>query len=133
VVEFVVLAVVLLVPLAYLVVALARVQAGSFAASQAAREAGRAFVTAEDDSAAPARARAAAHIAFLDHDVDGLGRLTIDCDGVPCLRPDGVVETTATVRVPLPFVPEFVGDAVPLSVPVSASQVLRVDRFRGSS
>ncbi|MGL4175308.1 MAG: TadE/TadG family type IV pilus assembly protein [Dermatophilaceae bacterium] len=132
VVEFVFLAVVLMVPLIYLVLMLARVQAGSYAVSQAAREAGRAYVTAERADLATSRAQAAARLAFADHDFEDDGTLRIDCDGNPCLRPDGRVETTATVRVPLPFVPTFVQDAVPLSVPVEASQLSTVDRFRGS-
>ena len=131
VVEFVVLAVLMLIPLIYLVMMMARLQAGSFAVSQAAREAGRAYVTADSGRIAPDRAQAAATIAFLDHSFEGNGRLTIACDGTPCLRPDGRIETTATVRVPLPLIPAFVREVVPMSVPVSASQVSTVDRFRG--
>ena len=131
VVEFVVLAVLLLIPLVYLVMVMARLQAGSYAVSQAAREAGRAFVTADSAPAAEARAQAAARIAFLDHAFDDEGRVVVGCDGAPCLRPDGRVETTATVSVPLPLVPTFVRDVVPLSVPVSASHLSTVDRFRG--
>ena len=130
VVEFVVLAVLMLIPLVYLVMMLARVQAGSYAVSQAAREAGRAYVTAEAGDQAAGRAEAAARIAFLDHSFEESGRLTIACDGIPCLRPDGHVETTATVRVPLPLVPSFVRHVIPLSVPVSASHLSTVDRFR---
>ena len=44
-VEFVFLAVLMMVPLIYLVMVLARLQAGSYAASAAVREAGRAYVT----------------------------------------------------------------------------------------
>ena len=131
VVEFVVLAVLMLVPLVYLVLTMARVQAASYAVSQAAREAGRAFVTAPSGDTAAARAHAAARIAFLDHSMEDAGRLAVACDGAPCLRPDGRVETTATVRVPLPLVPAFARRAVPLSVPVSASHLSTVDRFRG--
>ncbi len=131
VVEFVVLAVLMLVPLVYLVMMLARVQAGSYAVSQAAREAGRAYVTAEAGDDAAARAEAAARIAFMDHSFEDSGRLSVACNGTPCLRPDGQVETTATVRVPLPLVPSFVRDVIPLSVPVSASHLSTVDRFRG--
>lgn len=131
VVEFVVLAVLLLIPLMYLVMVMARLQAGSYAVSQAAREAGRAFVTAESGEHAAARAEAAARIAFLDHSFEDVGRVLVSCDGSPCLRPDGRVETTATVRVPLPLVPAFVREVVPLSVPVSASHLSTVDRFRG--
>lgn len=131
VVEFVVLAVLMLIPLVYLVMMMARLQAGSFAVSQAAREAGRAYVTAESGQDAPARAQAAARIAFLDHSFEDDGRLAIACDGSPCLRPDGRVETTATVRVPLPLIPAFVREVVPMSLPVSASHLSTVDRFRG--
>ena len=131
VVEFVVLGVLLLIPLVYLVMMLARVQAGSYAVSQAAREAGRAFVTADAEGSATGRARAAARVAFADHAFEDSGRVTITCDGTPCLRPDGQVVTEATVRVPLPLVPSFVRDVIPLSVPVSASHLSTVDRFRG--
>ena len=131
VVEFVVLAVLMLIPLVYLVLTMARVQAASYAVSQAAREAGRAFVTAPTGELAAARAHAAARIAFLDHSLEDAGRLAVACDGTPCLRPDGRVETTASVRVPLPLVPAFARHAVPLSVPVTASHLSTVDRFRG--
>lgn len=130
VVEFVTLGVLLLVPLVYLVLGLARVQAGAFAVSQASREAGRAYVTTDAGEDAAARARAAATIAFTDHRFEDVGTLQIVCDGTPCLRAEGTVRTTATVRVPLPLVPAFVRDAVPMSIPVSASQVSTVDRFR---
>ncbi|MGG5260837.1 TadE/TadG family type IV pilus assembly protein [Phycicoccus avicenniae] len=131
VVEFVTLAVLLLIPLVYLVLLLGRVQAGAYAVSQASREAGRAYVTADTGEDAAARARAAARIAFLDQHFEDVGTVSLACDGTPCLRPDGRVETTATVRVPLPLVPAFVRDAVPMSVPVSASHISTVDRFRG--
>ena len=130
VVEFVTLGVLMLIPLVYLVMCLARVQAGAFAVSQAAREAGRAFVTTDAGEDASARARAAARISFEDHRFGDLGTLGISCDGSPCLRPDGQVRTTAAVRVPLPLVPAFLGDSVPLTIPVSASHVSTVDRFR---
>ncbi len=130
VVEFVALGVLLLVPLVYLVVALARVQAGAFAVSQASREAGRAFVTAPAGEVAAARAQAAARISFEDHDFLDTGRLVVACGSSPCLSPDARVRTTATVSVPLPLVPAFVRGAVPLAVPVSASHISTVDRFR---
>jgi hypothetical protein len=98
--------------------------------SQAAREAGRAFVTAQAGGEAAGRAEAAARIAFLDQSFEESGRLVISCDGTPCLRPDGRVGTTATVQVPLPLVPSFVRNVIPLSVPVSASHLSTVDRFR---
>ena len=60
IVEFVVLGVLMMVPLVYLVMSVGRVQAGSYAVTTAAREAGRAFVTAEGGDDAAGRAHAAA-------------------------------------------------------------------------
>lgn len=131
VVEFVVLGVLMLVPLIYLVMTMARLQAGAYAASAAAREAARGYVTARSPESAEPRALAAAGIAFADQGfAGGQGSLTMECDGSPCLRPEGRIELVATVTVPLPLVPAFARDLVPLEVPVSASHVAVVDRFR---
>ena len=129
VIEFVWLAVLLLIPLIYLILCLARVQAGSYAVTQGAREAARAFVTAEDDAAAQSRARSAADIAFEDQGFGGQGELSVGCSASPCLSPGETVTTDATVSVPLPLVPSFLGDVVPLEVPVSATQVAPVPEY----
>lgn len=129
VVEFVTLAVVLLVPLIYLVLMLARLQAGTYAVTQAARESGRAFVTSTSEDAAPARAAAAADIAFEDQGFGGGGQLQVTCTHTPCLTPEGEIRSTATVSVPLPLVPTFARDVIPLEVPVSATQVSVVPRY----
>lgn len=131
IVEFVFLAVLMMVPLIYLVMTLGRLQAGAYAASTAAREAGRAYVTAETQEAAGVRAEAAAQISFEDQGFANGGRLAMSCDGSPCLRPEGRVEMATTVTVPLPLVPSFARGAVPLEVPITASHVAVVDRFRG--
>lgn len=131
VVEFVYLGVLLLVPLVYLVMTLARVQAGSYAVSVAVREAGRAYVTAADDASGAARAQAAADLAFADQGFPAAnGSLRITCDGDPCLRPGGRVATSAVVVVPLPLVPTFARDVVPLRIPVRAEHVSTVDSYR---
>lgn len=131
IVEFVFLAVLLMVPLFYLVMTLSRIQAGAYAASTAAREAGRAYVTASGPAAAEERAAAAARIAFEDQGFrEGETRLAMTCDGTPCLRADGRIEMSTTVTVPLPLIPSFARGMVPLEVPVSASHVAVVDRFR---
>lgn len=129
VVEFVTLAVVLLIPLIYLVLMLARLQAGTYAVTQAARESGRAFVTSPSEQAAPARAQAAADIAFEDQGYAGQGRLQVSCTQTPCLTPEGEIRSEATVSVPLPLVPAFARDVIPLEVPVSATQVSVVPRY----
>lgn len=132
VVEFVFLAVLMMIPLIYLVMTLGRLQAGAYAASAAAREAGRAYTTAATEAEAEGRAEAAASIAFEDQGFGVNGRLSLSCDGTPCLRPEGRIEVTSVVTVPLPFVPSFARDVVPLEVPLTASHVAVVDRFRGA-
>ena len=131
IVEFVFLAVLMMVPLFYLVMVLARLQAGAYGVSAAAREAGRAYVTAPAPAQAPSRAHSAAGLAFADQGFDHEGRIQIRCDGTPCMRPSGRILITATVSVPMPLVPAFFSGIVPMRVPVSATHVVTVDRFGG--
>lgn len=128
IVEFVFLAVLMGVPLFYLVLTLARVQAGAYAVTAAAREGGRAFVTAPSAATAGGRATAAARIAFADQGF-GDGSIGVSCDRSPCLTPEGQVRVVAHVNVPLPFVPDLLARVVPASVPVSATHVEAVGRF----
>lgn len=129
VVEFIFLGIGLLLPLVYLVLTAARIQAGAFSASLAGREAGRAFVTATSDPDGEARARSAASLAFGDFAFEQGTRLEVRCDGSPCLRPGGQVTATASISVPLPLVPDFIAERVPSSVTVSSTHVSAVDTF----
>jgi hypothetical protein len=131
IVEFVFLAVLMMVPLFFLVMVLARLQSGAYAVSAASREAGRAYVTADLAAQAPARAYSAAGLAFADQGFAREGRIEIGCDGTPCLRPEGRVRITATLMVPMPLVPAFFAGIVPMQIPVSATHVATVERFGG--
>ena len=133
IVEFVFLAVLLMVPIFYLVMVLARLQAGAYAVSAASREAGRAYVTAPTQDSAWARAQSAAGLAFADQGFDAReGSLhPVGCDLTPCLSPSGRITITATVMVPMPLVPGFFSEIVSTQVPVSATHVETVDRFGG--
>lgn len=133
VVEFCLLAVLLLVPIVYLVLSLGRIQAGAFAAQGAAREAGRAFVTAVDEGSARSRADAAAAIAFADQGFSGPSGVGIEvaCSPAPCLTPDQRVIVRSRVLVVLPGVPRLVDRFFPAHVEVTARHVATVDRFRG--
>lgn len=132
IVEFVFLGTLLLVPLVYLIMTLAQVQAAAYGATAAAREAGRAFTTASTELQGMPRARAAAQVAFTDFGfTDQEASVVIVCDGSPCLRPDARVTATSTIQVRLPFVPAFVGEVIPTTIPVSVTHVATVDRFGG--
>jgi hypothetical protein len=132
VVEFCLLSVLMLVPLVYLVAVLGRVQAAEFAAQTAAREAGRAFVTAPDDESARQLAQSAAAIAFDDQGFgqQGIGILDVACTGHPCLAPDARIESRTRVLVVLPGVPRVLDRVVPTRIEITARQVVTVDRFR---
>ncbi len=134
VVEFLGLAFVLLVPLVYLVLVLARIEAASYAVEGAAREAARTYVAADDVDSAASRAVAVTGVALADQgfDDDPAQALALVCEQQPCLRPDAHVEARVEVMVPLPLVPGFVRDIVPMQVPVSARHVAVVDEFRGT-
>ena len=132
-VEFVFLSIVLLIPLVYLVLSLGRLQAGSYAVSAAAREAARAFVTADASDSATSRAEAAAEIAFDDQGFGQQGRIQVSCSATPCLTPEATVSVRAEVSVPLPLIPDFARSVVPLQIPVSSTVTVSVDRFRSAS
>ena len=132
IVEFVFLGTLLLVPLVYLIMTLAQLQAAAYGATAAAREAGRAFTTAATEVQGMPRARAAAQVAFMDFGfTDQDASVVIVCDGSPCLRPDARITATSTIQVRLPFVPAFVGQVIPTTIPVSVTHVATVDRFGG--
>ncbi len=132
--EFVTLGVLLLVPLVYLVVALAAIQAAALAAEGAARQAARVFVTAPDATTAAARAARALDVALADHAVDpGAAGITISCTTpTDCLDRRGFVTVTVDVLVPLPLLPTVLPGGLPLAVPVQAAATQQVSRFGGA-
>ena len=131
-VEFLGVTLVLLVPTVYLVLVLGRVQAATFAVEGAAREAARVYVAADDAAQGAERAVTVVGVALRDQgfDDDAALALALTCSAEPCLTPGAEVAATVQVRVPLPFVPAFVGDVLPLEVPVSAERVAPVDAYR---
>lgn len=124
VVEFLGGAVVLLVPLVYLVLTLAQLQAGTFAAQAAARDAGRLVATADPEQAGDLAASAVT-LAFADHglQVDGAAALAVACE-TTC-EPGERVHVSVDVDVPVPYVP---GGGI--TVPVHAETWTTIDPFR---
>lgn len=132
-VEVAFLLVLLVGPLFYLVGTLGRLQAGAYAVTAAAREAGRAFVTADGPESAAVRADAAAALALDAHGFapqDAVVR--IGCGPAACLAPGGSVVVETELAVPLPLVPDFMRSAVPTTITLSARHVEPVDAFRES-
>jgi hypothetical protein len=118
-VEFVFVALVVFVPLIYLVAGFSAVQRGVFASTAAAREAGRAMGTAPDPVTGEARALRAAQLAVADQHVDATDlRLSYvgpggTCEGggggySPSLTPGEEFSVCVTVTVRIPLLPDFI-------------------------
>ena len=112
-VEFLGILVVVVIPVLYIVLAIGQVSAGAMAVDAGAREAAR--ILAED----PAREADASHAVALiveDFGIDAQADVSPNCVG--CEGDGGVVDVRVSVRVPLPFVPAWLGRA---GVDVSSS------------
>jgi Flp pilus assembly protein TadG len=116
VVEFSWLALLLMVPLVYVMLGVFDVQRASYGATAATRAAGRAFVivpagVSEDE--ARTRAFEAARLAMKDQGVDlSPGQLKISCDPA-CLEPGSTVTVELDTEMPLPLIPDALGGERP--------------------
>lgn len=131
-IELVWLAILLLVPILYIVMAVFEVQRASFGVTAAARSAGRAFVLAPGPAQAEARARAAATVALADQGIPAdVADLAVTCrpDPQDCLSPGSVVEVRIGYPVRLPLVPSALGADAP-SFRVSALHRVPYGTFR---
>jgi Flp pilus assembly protein TadG len=93
-VEFTYLAVLLMVPLLYVVLSVFDVQRAAFGVTEAARQAGRTWVTSGCDAV---RTRAAADLAL--HDQGLSDPSTVDVDGCPAAGGTAVVRVGHVVRL----------------------------------
>jgi hypothetical protein len=140
VVEFVVVFLALLVPLAYAIVVMADVQRAVLATSSAAREVGRVYVTSPDRAGVAGRVeRAYAEVlgSFGLRPGQGRDRLVVEasCAGAPagCVAgfgPGAEVRVVVTWRVAVGRLP-FLGVLAGPGVTVGATHRTRADRFRG--
>lgn len=131
-VELTWLAVLLLVPLLYVVLAVFEVQSAAFGTSNAARAAGRAFTQAPGEAEALQHALASADVALEDQGVDPAAReVRVTCVPEPnnCLAPGSVVNVAVVTSVALPLLPDFLGEHRP-SVRVTAEHTVPYGTFR---
>lgn len=129
VVEFVVLAILVLVPLSYAMIVISSLHSATYGVVTAAREAGRAYVTADSTNEAGRRARAAAALAMADQ---GLSAPTVNirCVGGPCLAPGSRVHVEVVAQVSVPMVPGRNHNTGGGSIPVKAAHDTVVDTYR---
>jgi hypothetical protein len=136
IIEFIFVAVLVLMPLVYLVVAIATVQQGRLAVSGAAREVGRAMATAPEGTDPLVRADAALRIALSSR---GLGPDDVDitfvaaasaCDSppvTPVLASGAEFAVCVRRRQELPAVPTIVAGR---GITVVGRFVVHLDEFR---
>jgi fermentation-respiration switch protein FrsA (DUF1100 family) len=106
-IEFVVLALILLIPLMYILLAVFDVQRGAYGAAAAARAGARAYNLAGSDGQAAGAALSALHTSA-DQALDDQGVKQWASVGAPqcsggCLQRGSITTLTVTVRVPLPL------------------------------
>jgi hypothetical protein len=133
IVEFVWLAVLLLVPLLYVVLTAVTVQRAAFGVTTAAREAGRAYATAGSDAAGEDLAEAAVRLAMSDQGVDWLpdGRV-VSC-GDCSYAAGSAFDVDLQARVRLPLVPRWLcGDSCVAGITVSAHHREHLDCYSGA-
>lgn len=133
IVEFVALAVILLIPCLYLVLSLGSVQGAVFAADVIARDAARIHATEPDPARADARVRQMTADVLADHriDADPDAVVTIRCSHDPCAAPGEDVRAEVRLPVPIPGLGPMLGGDGP--VRVGASHMARVDQYRDVS
>ena len=126
------LAILLLVPLVYVVISVFEVQRSAFAVNAAARAAGRAYSLAPSEAAAIGQARAAAALALSDQGLAaGRGSVGVGCTPATghCLAPGSVIRVHVSYPVALPLMPSALGGSTP-SILVEADHRVPYGSFR---
>ncbi len=130
-VEFSWLAIILLVPLIWIVMSVFEVQQGAFATSAAARAAGRAYALAPDDASGEARARAVVEQVLADQGTPGQqARVEITCEapGGNCHVGTAVITIRVDSGVDLPFFPVILGKQA-VSFSLDASHTVPIGQY----
>lgn len=133
--EFITVGMIMLIPLVYLVLTMASIQAGALAAEGAARQAARVYVTAKSSDQAEAAAVRAVEFALDNHNVEAsAAEISISCVPEPenCLARQSYVTVRIAILVSFPFAPPVLSGAFPLQVPLDAAATQQVSQFAGS-
>lgn len=126
--EFIVVAVGILLPLTYVAITVGAIHRAHAAAGHSVREAARILMQADSFGAGERAARSAATLAFADHGLQAPPEsLQITCRGA-CLSPGSQVQVDLRWDMPLPWVPEVWNG--PVTWPIADSQTLVLDSYR---
>ncbi|HXH80281.1 hypothetical protein [Nocardioides sp.] len=112
-VEFCWVALILFIPITWIVISVFEVQQGAFAVNGAARAAARAYALAPDDATGAARAQAVVDQTLADQGGDGqVGQVLVTCEPYPdnCHAGTSLITVHVYSGVVLPFLPEVLAD-----------------------
>jgi Flp pilus assembly protein TadG len=134
-IEFIFIAVLILIPLVYFVVAIASVQRSTVAVTHAAREAGRAFATADSTGQGVQRAEVAVRLALADQGLSDDANLRyVSADGTcnsetitPSLTPGALFAVCIVRQASLPGVPSLISGR---GITTVGRYVLHIDDYR---
>jgi hypothetical protein len=132
-VEFVWLAILLMVPLVYVVISAVSLQRSAFGLTSAARDAGRAYATAGSDDLGERRAEHAVELAMRDQGVAWrpTGRV-VSC-GSCSYAPGSSFTVVLHTTVALPLVPHWLcGRLCVAGIPVSTHHHERISCYAGT-
>lgn len=138
IIEFVFVAVIVMVPLVYFIVALAAVQRNQLAVSQAAREAGRAFATSRGPAEAQVRVATAVRLALAAQGLPDDAAVRFVAPGSECsaaaitprLAPGAQFMVCVSRRVELPGVPSLLSGC---GVTALGEYLVHIDDYRTAS
>ena len=129
--EFLTVGLLLLVPIVYLILSVAAIQAGAFAVEGAARHAARIASGEADASSRTDAIDRAVRMILDDYGVDPeTAAVAVSCETAGCDQAGERVEVSVRARIILPLAPAVLGSASIASVPVEATATQTVSRFR---
>ena len=132
--EFLTVGMILLVPLVYLVLAVAAIQAAALGIEGAARQAARvAVLRADDTEPAAAGVERTVRVVLADYGVDAdAASIDVDCSAA-CDEPGSRITVRVRAAVALPLVPQVLATSSIGTVQLESSATHTVSRFAGAS
>jgi hypothetical protein len=130
--EFLTVGMILLVPLVYLVLAMASIQAAALGVEGAARQAARVAVL-QTDGAGAASVERTVRVVLADYGVDpGAASVAVDCSA-ECDEPGARITVRVSAAVALPLVPQALAASSIGTVRLDGIATQTVSRFAGAS
>ena len=132
--EFLTVGMILLVPLVYLVLAVASIQAAALGVEGAARQAARvAVLRADDAETAPGGVERTVRVVLADYGVDAnAASVDVDCSA-GCDVPGTRITVRVRAAVALPLVPQALASSSIGTVRLESTATHTVSRFAGAS